>query len=122
MDRLSTYSPATEEVFLLPGPHHGCTPAGFDAERDQEWATVGNTRQHGRVKVALASLIVSLIISAQRTGPEHDYEHPEGTPIGAVILLVGFPRVFQNIAKLIILVTATGEQNAPDRGEHKFRK
>ena len=83
---------------------------------------MGNTRQHGRVKVALASLIVSLIISAQRTGPERDYEHPDGVSIGTVILLTAFPRVFQNLAKLIVLVTATGEQNAPDRGEHKFRK
>ena len=82
-------------------------------------ALVNTTRQRGRAKVALASLIVSLIISAQRTGPERDYEHPVGPAIGAV---TGFPRVLQNIARLIVLVTATGERNAPDRGKQKLRK
>lgn len=83
---------------------------------------MGDTQRRGRAKVALASLIVSLILSAHRTGPEHDDEHPSGTSIGAVALLTGFPRVLQGIARLIVLVTATGERNAPDRGEHKFGK
>ena len=83
---------------------------------------MGNTERRGRAKVALAGLIVSLIISAQRTGQEHEDEHPSGTSIGAVTLLAGFPRVLQNIARLIVLVTATGERNAPDRGKQKLRK
>lgn len=84
---------------------------------------MGDTRRRGSAKVALASLIVSLILSAHRTGPEDEYEHPSGTSIGAVTLLTGgFPRVLQSIARLLILVTATGERNAPDRGERKFRK
>jgi hypothetical protein len=112
----SRYSPATEEVLTLPGPQDGCTPAGFDAEREQEGATVGDTRRRGRAKVALASLILSLILSAHRNGPEDETEHPV---TGAVTLLTVVPRVLHSIARIM---TATGERNAPDRGERKFRK
>jgi hypothetical protein len=72
--------------------------------------------KRGRAKVALASLIVSLIISAQRTGHGPDYEEPDGTSTGVVLLLTGFPRILQNIAKLITFVTAAAELCDSHRG------
>lgn len=72
--------------------------------------------RRGRAKVALASLIVSLVISAQRTGHEHDYEHRDDKSIDVVLLLTGFPRALQNIARLITFVTVTAEFCESHRG------
>lgn len=72
--------------------------------------------KRGRAKVALASLIVSLILSGQRTGPEPDNGPDRAKSFGVVLLLTGFPRMVQNIARFVTFVAAAAEFCDSHRG------
>ncbi|SDW73415.1 hypothetical protein SAMN05421504_1011368 [Amycolatopsis xylanica] len=78
-------------------------------------------RKRGRVKLASACLLLSLIVSAQRTGREQGDTGEANGLISVAVTLAALPRMLREVVIFLELVTRSDTSPTHAAGTHSYR-